>query len=71
MFFGSGDYMPYIELYMPAAFDQTITLSGSLITNPTTFLVTEEAGDHFLVSMDTNNLIDNNSLHDNQELSIR
>lgn len=71
VFFGSGDYMPYIELYMPAAFDQTITLSGSLITNPTTFLVTEEAGDHFLVSMDTNNLIDNNSLHDNQELSIR
>lgn len=71
VFFGSGNYQPYIELYIPAAFDQNITLSGSLLDNPVTFSVTEEAGDYFLVSMDTNGLIDNNSLHDNQELSLR
>jgi hypothetical protein len=71
VFFGSGNYQPYIELYMPAAFDQNITLSWSLLNNPVTFSINEEAGDYFLVSIDTNELIDNNSLHDNQELSIR
>lgn len=71
IFFGSGDYAPYIELYVPSAFDQNITLSGSLINNPLTISVTEEAGDYFLVSADTTAYIDTNSLHDNQELSFR
>lgn len=71
VFFGSGSYTPYIELYIPTTFNQNITLSGSLLNTSMTISVSEEAGDYFLVSSDTAAYIDSNSLHDNQELSLR
>ena len=71
VFWGSGDYDPYIELFIPQSFNQTITIAGSQMQEEFTVFVQQPAWQYHVISLPEHDYTIHPYTSDNQKLSFR
>lgn len=66
----SETHTPYIELFAPQGFSQTITISGTQIIEDFDIFISQPAGHYHVVSIPENNYTNHPHTTDNQKLSF-
>lgn len=70
VFWGDDDHAPYIELFTPQGFAQTITIGGTQMTDTFDTFVNQPTGHYHIVSLPENTYTNHPYVSDNQKLSF-